>query len=100
MSGVSFAGATLTGAVFSRALAVRTSFTGVSAENANFADAHIYGDGQAFHQATTLQNADFTGAVLAAEVARSGGFDFTQAELHGSQVRPGAVHRLQLHGPT
>ena len=33
----------------------RTSFSGVSAEHANFADAHIYGDGQAFHQATTLR---------------------------------------------
>jgi uncharacterized protein YjbI with pentapeptide repeats len=85
VSGASFAGATLTGAVFNRVLAVGASFDGVSAENANFALAHIYGDGQAFHQATSLDGADFTGAVLAANVAQSGGFDFTQADLTGAK---------------
>ena len=71
--------------MFSRALAVRTSFQGGSAENANFNEARIYGDGQAFHQATTLAGADFTGALLAADVALSGGFDFTQALLQGAK---------------
>src|SRR5262249_21032279 len=84
VSGASFAGATLTGAAFNQVLAVGTSFNGVSAENANFAGAHIYGDGQAFHQATSLDGADFTRAVLAANVTQTGGFDFTQAELTGA----------------
>ena len=85
VSGAKFVGADLTGAVFSGARGVDTDFTGVRARNAVFSDAHLYGNGQAFHGATDLQNVDFTGAVMAADVNESGGFDFTGAPLTGAR---------------
>ncbi len=85
VSGARFVGAELTDAVFSGARGVDTDFTGVRARNAVFSDAHLYGNGQAFDQATDLQNVDFTGAVLAADASLSGGFDFTDAPLTGAR---------------
>ena len=81
VSGAKFVGADLTGAVFSGAHGVDTDFTGVRARNAVFSDAHLYGNGQAFHGATDMQGVDFTGAVMASDVNESGGFDFTGAPL-------------------
>jgi uncharacterized protein YjbI with pentapeptide repeats len=81
ISGASFQGATLSGAVFNRALAVNTDFNSVTAENTVFSGAHVYGDGQAFDNARDLRGADFGGAVLAADVNQSGGFDFTGTDL-------------------
>ena len=85
VSGAKFVGADLTGAVFSGARGVDTDFTGVRARNAVFSDAHLYGNGQAFHGATDLGNVDFTGAVMASDVNESGGFDFTGAPLTGAR---------------
>ena len=107
VSGAKFVGADLTGAVFSGARGVDTDFTGVRARNAVFSDAHLYGNGQAFHGATDLANVDFTGAVMASDVNESGGFDFTGAPLTGptstapcawpatspTPRQPGHVHR-------
>jgi uncharacterized protein YjbI with pentapeptide repeats len=84
VSGVKFVGADLTSAVFTGARGVDADFAGVRARNAVFSDAHLYGNGQAFHAATDLENADFTGAVLAGDVDESGGFDFTGAPLTGA----------------
>ncbi len=84
VSGASFVGADLTGAAFSGARGVDTDFTGVRARDAVFSDAHLYGNGQAFHQATDLHNIDFTGAVLAGDAGESGGFDLTGADLTGA----------------
>jgi uncharacterized protein YjbI with pentapeptide repeats len=85
LSGASFVGADLGGAVFTRALAVGTDFSGVRAPDAVFAGAHIYGDGQAFDDATNLRGADFADAVLAGDVNRGGGFDLTHADLTGAK---------------
>lgn len=85
ISGASFIGALLAGASFSRALAVDTDFNSVRAPDADFNGAHIYGNGQAFHDAHDLIGASFAGAVLAGEVDVGGGFDFTDADLTRAQ---------------
>jgi uncharacterized protein YjbI with pentapeptide repeats len=85
LSGASFQGADLTTAVFDRALAVGTDFNSVRAQNAAFVGAHIYGDGQAFDNATDLHGADFSDAVLAGNVDQGGGFDLTHADLTGAK---------------
>ena len=90
VSGARFEGADLTAAAFNGARAVGTDFTGVVATNAVFRGAHVYGDGLAFDTANDLQNIDFTDAVLAADAAQSGGFDFTGADLSGARF-DGAV---------
>ena len=81
LSGAHFASADISGAVFSNALAVSTDFNGVRAENASFTAAHIYGDSEAFDNATDLQGVDFSGAVLAGDVTESGGFNLTSTNL-------------------
>ncbi len=85
VSGASFQGADLSDAAFNRALAVDTNFNAVVARNTVFQGAHIYGAGQAFNQATNLQGADFSEAVLAGDVTAQGGFDFTHADLTGAK---------------
>ena len=90
VSGAKFVGADLTGAVFTGARGVDADFTGVNARSAVFSDAHLYGNGQAFHGATDLAGVDFTGAVMASDVNESGGFDFTGAPLTGAHF-DGAV---------
>lgn len=85
VSGASFSGALLSGASFSRALAVNTDFSSVRAPAAEFNGAHIYGNGQAFHDANDLKGASFAGAVLAGSLDVGGGFDFTGADLTGAQ---------------
>jgi len=84
-AGASFQGADLTGAVFTGARGVGTNFNGVRARNAVFSRVHLYGNGEAFDSATDLQNADFSGAVLAADASLSGGFDFTNALLRNAR---------------
>ena len=85
VSGASFSGALLSGASFSHALAVNTDFSSVRAPAAEFNGAHIYGNGQAFHDANDLKAASFAGAVLAGSLDVGGGFDFTGADLTGAQ---------------
>jgi uncharacterized protein YjbI with pentapeptide repeats len=85
ISGGSFVGADLTGAVFTGARGLGTDFSGVRARNAVFSGAHVYGNGQAFDNATDLENVDFSGAVLAGDPSESGGFDFTKADLTGAR---------------
>ncbi|MBV9582891.1 MAG: pentapeptide repeat-containing protein [Chloroflexi bacterium] len=90
ISGASFASADLSAgsagkpAQFDHVLARGTDFTGVNANQASFNGAHIYGNGQAFQQATDLSNVDFTNALLAGDSKVSGGFDFTSALLKGA----------------
>ncbi len=84
LNGAGFSGADITSAQFTGARAVGTDFSGVRANSAVFADAHIYGDGDAFDDATDLGGADFTGAVLAGDASLSGGFDFTGVPLAGA----------------
>ena len=81
VSYATFVAADLTHADFTGARAAYTDFTGVIAKFTVFAQAHIYGMGEAFDNAANMQNADFTGAVLAADVTENGGFDFTQTDL-------------------
>jgi uncharacterized protein YjbI with pentapeptide repeats len=85
ISGGSFVGADLTGAVFTGARGLGTDFSGVRARNAVFSGAHLYGNGQAFDNATDLENVDFSAAVLAGDPSESGGFDFTKADLTGAR---------------
>jgi uncharacterized protein YjbI with pentapeptide repeats len=85
ISGGSFVGADLTGAVFTGTRGMSTDFSGVRARNAIFSGAHLYGNGQAFDNATDLENVDFSGAVLAGDPSESGGFDFTKADLTGGR---------------
>jgi uncharacterized protein YjbI with pentapeptide repeats len=85
VSAAEFVGADVSGAVFSSALAVETDFTGVRAEDAKFNGTHIYGNGRAFDGASNLRGADFNRAVLAGDVDRSGGFDFTHTDLTGAK---------------
>jgi len=80
-----FTGANLTDAAFTRALAVDTYFDGVRASNVDFNRAHIYGNTQAFTNATNLQGADFTDAVLAGSASNGGGFDLTKTDLTGAK---------------
>ena len=80
-----FTGASLTDAAFTRALAVDTYFDGVRASNVDFNRAHIYGNAQAFTNATNLQGADFTDAVLAGSANNGGGFDLTKTDLTGAK---------------
>jgi uncharacterized protein YjbI with pentapeptide repeats len=84
VSGASFASADLTDAVFSGVLAVGTDFTGVKAPGAWFTGAHIYGNGEAFNNATDLTGVDFSGAVLAGDATQSGGFNLTSTNLTGA----------------
>ena len=87
VSGASFAGADLTSANFTGALGVDTNFSQVTATNATFAGAHIYGSAKAFARANDLTDIDFTGAVLASNVAvqgRVGGVDFSNVPLNGA----------------
>jgi uncharacterized protein YjbI with pentapeptide repeats len=84
VSGANFSSANLSGAVFSRALAVGTDFNGVIATNASYTGAHIYGNGQAFDNATDLQGVDFNNAVLAGDISQGGGFDLTHTDLTGA----------------
>jgi uncharacterized protein YjbI with pentapeptide repeats len=84
VSGASFTSADLSGAVFSRALAVGTDFNGVIATGASFTGAHIYGNGQAFDNATDLKGVNFSNAVLAGDVKQGGGFDLTHTDLTGA----------------
>lgn len=81
ISGASFQGADLSDAVFTGARGNGTDFGGVIARHAVFAGAHLYGNGQAFNQATDMEGVDFTDAVLASDPTLSGGFDFTNATL-------------------
>jgi len=85
VSGASFSAANLTGAVFSHALAEGTDFNGVRASGADFDGAHIYGNGQAFANATNLTGADFANAVLAGNVDQGGGFALTRTDLTGAR---------------
>jgi uncharacterized protein YjbI with pentapeptide repeats len=85
VSGASFSAADLTGAVFSHALAVGTDFNGVRASGADFDGAHIYGNGQAFANATNLKAVDFANAVLAGNVDQGGGFALTRTDLTGAR---------------
>jgi len=85
VSEATFTGANLTDAAFTRALAVDTYFDGVRASNVDFNRAHIYGNAQAFTNATNLQGADFTGAVLAGSVSNGGGFGLTKTDLTGAK---------------
>jgi uncharacterized protein YjbI with pentapeptide repeats len=84
VSGASFSAANLTGAVFSHALAEGTDFNGVRASGADFDGAHIYGNGQAFANATNLKAVDFANAVLAGNVD-GGGFALTRTDLTGAR---------------
>jgi uncharacterized protein YjbI with pentapeptide repeats len=77
----SFIGADVSSASFHGALAVSTDFNGVLGNKTVFSAAHIYGDGQAFDNARDLEGANFSQAVLAANVDTGGGFDFTGADL-------------------
>jgi uncharacterized protein YjbI with pentapeptide repeats len=81
ISGASFSSADLTNAVFSYVLANGTDFTGVKAPGASFTGAHIYGNGEAFNNASDLTNVDFSGAVLAGDTTQSGGFNLTSTNL-------------------
>ncbi len=81
LSGASFEGADLSDAVFTGARGNDTNFSGVIAKHTVFAGAHLYGNGQAFDQATDMEGVDFTDAVLASDPTQSGGFDFTGAAL-------------------
>jgi uncharacterized protein YjbI with pentapeptide repeats len=90
ISGASFVGADITDAQFDGARGVTTDFSGVRAHGAVFSGAHLYGNGQAFDDATDMQNVDFTNAVLAADAGQSGGFDLTGAQLTGAHF-DGAV---------
>ena len=81
LSGASFQSADLTGAVFTGARGIDTDFNSVRAPNAVFSRVHLYGNGEAFDNANDLRNADFSGAVLAADATIGGGFDFTRANL-------------------
>jgi uncharacterized protein YjbI with pentapeptide repeats len=85
LSGAGFVGADLSGAVFSRALAADTNFNGVRARDASFADAHVYGNGQAFDSATDMRGVDFDDAVLAGDIDQSGGFNLTNTDLTGAK---------------
>ena len=85
VSGASFQSADVSGAAFNGVRAVGTDFNSVVAENTVFSDAHVYGDGRAFEAANDLRGADFSGAVLAANVGEAGGFDFTAADLTGAK---------------
>jgi len=85
VSGANFSGANMTGAVFSHALAEGTDFNGVRAAGADFDGAHIYGNGQAFANATNLTGADFANAVLAGNVDQGGGFALTRTDLTGAK---------------
>jgi uncharacterized protein YjbI with pentapeptide repeats len=84
VSGASFASADLTGSSFSGALAYGTDFTGVKAPGASFTGAHIYGNGEAFNNATDLTGVDFSGAVLAGDANQGGGFNLTSTNLTGA----------------
>src|SRR5205823_194381 len=85
VSGASFASADLSAdasgkvTAFDRALAAGTDFTGVTARQASFNGAHIYGNGRAFDQATDLSRIDFTNALLADDATQGGGFDLAGA---------------------
>ena len=84
VSGAKFGSADISGAVFDRALARGTDFNGVRAKQTSFAGAHIYGDGEAFDNATDLSGADFSEAVLAGDVSQDGGFNLTRTNLTGA----------------
>ena len=84
VSGASFASADLTNAVFSGVLAYGTDFTGVKAPGASFTGAHIYGNGEAFNNASDLTGVDFSGAILAGDATQSGGFNLTSTNLTGA----------------
>ena len=84
ISGASFSSADLSNAVFSGVLAYNTDFTGVKAPGASFTGAHIYGNGEAFNNASDLTGVDFSGAVLAGDVNQSGGFNLTNTNLTGA----------------
>ncbi|WP_162196157.1 pentapeptide repeat-containing protein, partial [Methyloterricola oryzae] len=81
LSGAKFANADLSGAAFNGALGRDVDFSGATAIDAVFRGAHLYGNGQAFNNATDLSNIDFSNAVLASDPTQSGGFDFTGATL-------------------
>jgi uncharacterized protein YjbI with pentapeptide repeats len=83
-SGAQFIGANLSGAVFTGVRGRDTLFDGVRAVKADFSGAHLYGKGTAFDKATDLTGIDFSGAVLAADVNDSGGFDFAGADMPGA----------------
>ena len=84
VSGASFASADLSNAVFSGVLAYSTDFTGVKAPRASFTGAHIYGNGEAFNNASDLTGVDFSGAILAGDVNQGGGFNLTNTNLTGA----------------
>ena len=96
VSGAKFVGANISGAQFIGALGVDTDFSGVTGfsavtgNSANFSRAHIYGNGNAFHDATDLKGIDFSDAVLAGDASVGGGFDFTGAPLQNANF-DGAV---------
>ena len=100
VSGASFASADITGAQFTGARAVGTDFSGVRANSAVFADAHLYGDGQAFDDATDLRGVDFSSAVLAGDASQSGGFDLTGAPLTGAHFDGAVCVACNLTGAT
>jgi uncharacterized protein YjbI with pentapeptide repeats/sugar lactone lactonase YvrE len=82
ISQANFVGADLSGAAFNHVRARGTNFNGVTATNTVFNSAHIYGNGEAFDQATDLTGIDFSNAVLAASADdASGGLNFTNAML-------------------
>ena len=87
VSGATFLSADLggaqpgSGADFSHALAKKTSFNSVTATNAVFSGAHIYGDGDAFDSARDMDGVDFSNALLAGSLDGSGGFNLTDAKL-------------------
>ena len=81
VSRASFQSDDLSGAQFNDALAVDTDFNSVTATGTSFHGAHIYGDGEAFDQATDLSGADFVDAVLAGSEDGAGGFNLNGADL-------------------
>ena len=85
VSHASFQGDDLSGAQFDDALADDTDFNSVTATGTSFNGAHIYGDGEAFDQATDLSGADFVGAVLGGSEDGAGGFNLTSAVLTGAK---------------
>ncbi len=72
---------------FNGARGVDTDFSGVRAHGAIFSGAHLYGNGQAFDDATDMGGVDFTRAVLAADGSESGGFDLTGRTTHRRPLR-------------
>ena len=81
VSRASFQSDDLSGAQFNDALAVDTDFNSVTATDTSFHGAHIYGDGEAFNQATDLTGANFVDAVLAGSEDGAGGFNLNDADL-------------------